>query len=321
MQRVGEPAQRVLQVRAFALSDTVDGRLPTLGGLDDSGLQREQRLEVPLEGLRQVLQHPGQPGPHRGSVGFVAGGVVELTIQPAQQHLLFGDGQLRVDRGPARRRQAAGGACAAQPLGAELHAIGLVVAGAAVLGERDLVGQRGQVDLVGLLVQVVALGQVLLLEVVSDAGRLAVLMAGLRCLAGLFGERERFQVTGVGEIVVGVGVTVALVVRAHTHQREECVEDLVEHRLVAMVLDQGHAQRGAQHGPRRQHPGLGGAAHRIQRFGDGHPHSGQPQQPDESVQGRLHGYRVRIVREPAGGPKTPSARPARSSSGCRSSRR
>jgi len=287
---VSEPCR--VRAGAFGFRDPVDGGLALLPGLDDLLLQRQQRLQMALERLGQVAQDPGQPAAQPGRVGFVAVGVgvAELAVQPAQQRLLFGDGQFGVDRGrlPRCRRQAARGGGPVQPGGLQLNPVGVVAGRGPVPGEHDLVGQRGQVDPVRLLVQVVALGQVLLPEVVPDGRRLAVLVALLRGLAGLLGQRERLHVAGVDEIVVAVSVSLARAVPAHPHQREERLEDLLEDRFVAVVLDQRHPQRLAQQRLGGQHAGRGRARHGVERLGDRHPDAAEAQQPHEPVQGRLH---------------------------------
>ena len=57
VQRVREPAQRLLQLHPLVLADPVDLGDGPLVRLDDPLLQREQRLQVPLDRL-------GQPGEH-----------------------------------------------------------------------------------------------------------------------------------------------------------------------------------------------------------------------------------------------------------------
>ena len=157
-----------------------------------------------------------------------------------------------------------------------------------VLREDDLLGHRGQVDLVGLLVEVVLLGEVLGVEVVADVDRLAVAVPLLRGLARLLGEREVLERAGVGEVLVAVPVAVARLGRTDLHQREEPVEDLVEHLLVAPVLDQRDAQGGLEVGLVGEHAGLAGAGHRVEGLGDRDPDLPQPQQPHEPVQRVLH---------------------------------
>ena len=135
-----------------------------LDALDDLLLQRHQRLEVLLQRLGEPGEHPGHASTQRGRI--VLGALLRLPVplaEPAQQHLLLGDGQVRVDLVPccweisrACPRCAAGRSRSAP--------VALALDPLAVLGEDDLVGQRGQVDLVGLLVQVVLLRQVLRLE-------------------------------------------------------------------------------------------------------------------------------------------------------------
>ena len=58
-----------------------------------------------------------------------------------------------------------------QPVGLDLHAVALAHEALVVLGEHDLVGHRREVDLVGLLVEVVLLGEVLGLEEVAGCRR------------------------------------------------------------------------------------------------------------------------------------------------------
>ncbi len=183
-----------------------------------------------------------------------------------------------------------------QSVRGQLDAVFVLVLPCVLLGEDDLVGQRRQVDLVGFLVQVVLLGQVLLLEVVLDAGGFAVLVALLRRVTGLLGQRERLQLAGVDEVVVGVAVTVPGFVVTDAHQREECVEDLVEHRLVTLVFDERHPQCGPQDSPGGQDTGLPSAPHRVERLGDRNAQPAETQQPNEAVQGRFH---VRLLKGPA----------------------
>ena len=87
---------------------------------------------------------------------------------------------------------------------------------------------------------------------------------------------------------MAVPVAVPDVGPAHLHQREELVEDLVEHLLVAPVLDERDAQGGAQLLPVAQHPRLRGARHRVERLRDRDPHPPQPQEADEPVDRVLH---------------------------------
>ena len=157
-----------------------------------------------------------------------------------------------------------------------------------LLRQHDLVGHRGQVDLVGLLVEVVLLGEVLGVEVVADVDRLAVAVALLRGLAGLLRQREVLQRPGVGEVLVAVPVPVAHLRRPDLDQREEPVEDLVEDLLVAPVLDQRDAQGGLEVGLVGEHPRLAGAGHRVEGLGDRDPYLPQPQQPHEPVDRVLH---------------------------------
>ena len=64
-----------------------------------------------------------------------------------------------------------------QPGGVELNARAGQGRTAALSGQHELVGHRRQVDLAGLLVQVVGGGEILRAEEVADVGRLAVRMA------------------------------------------------------------------------------------------------------------------------------------------------
>jgi hypothetical protein len=66
-------------------------------------------------------------------------------------------------------------------------------------------------------------------------------------------------------------------VAADLHQREEPVEDLVEHLLVAPVLDQRDAEGRPQLLAAAHHPRLRGAGHRVEHFGDRDAHPAQPQ--------------------------------------------
>ena len=106
------------------------------------------------------------------------------VVQPAQQRLLLGDGQVGVHLRALLLADLAGDARVVQPVGLDLHPVALALDALVVLGEHDLVGHRGQVDLVGLLVQVVLLGEVLGVEEVADVDGLAVRVALLRGVAG-----------------------------------------------------------------------------------------------------------------------------------------
>ena len=291
VQRPRQPAQRLLQLGALSLTE------PVLPGKHCSRCSRDSMTLVSransasrwrLSACGRFSENSGQPLAqcgerpfhHRRRPGSSASqpssascsAIVSSTHRP---------GFLPTWRGSRRCRTV-------QAVGGQLDA-DVVLRRRTLLGEHDLVGQRGQVDLVGLLVQVVLLRQVLLFEVVPDARRLAVLVTLLRCLAGLLGQGERLQLAGVDEVVVRVAVPVPGVLAADAHQREERVEDLVEHRLVALVLDQGHPQCGAQDSPGGQHTGLPGAPHRVERLGNRDAHPAEPQEPDEAVQGRFHG--------------------------------
>ena len=75
---------------------------------------------------------------------------------------------------------------------------------------------------------------------------------------------------------------------ADPHQREECVEDLVEDRFVPIVLDKRDPQRGTQDLPVRQYTRLACAPHRVEHLGDRDAHAAEAQQPHEPVQGGFH---------------------------------
>ena len=94
----------------------------------------------------------------------------------------------------------------------------------------------------------------------------------LRRVARLLGQREGLQRALVGQVVVSVAVPVPDVVTTDLHQCEEPVEDLVEHLLVAAVLDQGDAERGPELLAVAQHPRLPGTRHRVECLRDRDPH-------------------------------------------------
>ena len=84
------------------------------------------------------------------------------TSLPAQQRLLLGDRQVGVDLRALLLGDLARRARVGEVVRLDLHPVafnGLV--GCVLLREHDLLGHRGKVDLVGLLVQVVLLGEVL----------------------------------------------------------------------------------------------------------------------------------------------------------------
>ena len=157
---------------------------------------------------------------------------------------------------------------------------------AALLGQHDLVRHRRQVDLVGLLVQVVGRGQILLAEEVADVGRLAVRMTLLRGLGGLRRNRERLRGAGVGQVVVRVVVAVRLGARDR-FEPEVTVEELVEQLLVAPVLDQRHPQHAPQGLAIGQGAVSGRGVHGVERLGHRHADPAQPQEPHEPVQARF----------------------------------
>jgi hypothetical protein len=292
VQRAGQPAQRLLQLHPLVLADPVHLGHGPFVRLHDALLQLQQRLQVLLDRLGETGEDAGEAAAQGRGVGLVAllGHLVLDVVEPAQQGLLLGDRQVGVDLRALRFRDLAWDAGAVQAIGLDLHAADVTVGAApVVLREDDLLGHRGQVDLVGLLVQVVLLSELLGVEVVADVDGLAVRVALLRGLARLLGQRELVEaVVGAGEVLVAVPVAVPGIGRADLHQREELVEDLVEDLLVAPVLDQRDAQGRPQLLAVAQHPGLRGARHRVQRLRNRDAHLAQPQQPDEPVQGVLH---------------------------------
>jgi hypothetical protein len=183
---VSEPAQRLLQLHALVLADPVDGRDRALVRLDDPLLQREQRLQVALDRLGQAFEDTGEPTPQRRRVvlGAVGPQVVLDVVEPAQQRLLLGDRQVGVDLRALLLGDLPGGARVAEPVGLDLDPVAVALDALVVLREDDLLGHRGQVDLVGLLVEVVLLGEVLGVEVVADVHRLAVAVPLLRVSLG-----------------------------------------------------------------------------------------------------------------------------------------
>ena len=125
-------------------------------------------------------------------------------------------------------------------------------AGAAdVDGERDLVGHAGHVEAVGLLVEVVLLRHVVGVEVLPDVLRLAVGVALLRVVAGVLRERELLELPVVLEVVVGVGVPVAVGLRGERPQAEAAERERVPRDVLERAEDVG--QHGVeQPGPLHQ---------------------------------------------------------------------
>ena len=134
--------------------------------------------------------------------------------------------------------------------------------------------------------QVVLLGHVLGLEELPHVLRLAVGVTLLR-VARLVTQGELGQLTGVDQVVVGVGVPLGRGVEDGA-QAEEPVEDAVVGLQVAAVLDQADPQRLAQHRLVVEHAGLCGRVHGVQPLGHADPQPVQTQQPDEPVQCLLH---------------------------------
>ena len=274
VQGVGEPAQRLLQLHPLVLADPVDLRDGALTRLDDPLLQCEQRLQVPLDRLGQPGEDAGEPAAqrHRVVLGALVPDLVLDVVEPAQQRLLLGDGQVGVDLRALLLADLARGACVGEMVGLDLHPVALALHALVVLGEHDLLGHRGQVDLVGLLVEVVLLGEVLGVEVVADVDRLAVAVPLLPVLAGLLGQREVLKHADVGEVFVAVPVAVPGLRRPDLHQCEEPVEGtFVEDLLVAPVLDQRAAQGGLEVGLVGEHPRLAGTGHGVEGLGDRDP--------------------------------------------------
>ena len=92
--------------------------------------------------------------------------------------------------------------------------------------------------------QVVSLGEVLLIEVLPDIRWLAVLVALLRGLAGLSDIVYACSSPVSVKPLVAVPMARAAARAADPHQGEERVEDLVEDRFVPLVLDKRDPQRG-----------------------------------------------------------------------------
>ena len=307
MQAAQQPSQRLLEVGPLVLVDGLG-----LGGLHlahlDLALHLHEPLEVLLQALGQVRQERRQRLAQRREGGGVGrqGEVVVLAagrvLQPAQQRHLLGHGQLGVELHPGLAHQVPGGAGVVHPAGRDLHPGGLPGTGLGVVGQHDLVGQRSDVDLVGLLVQVVLLGHVLGLEELLDVVGLAVGVAVLGGVAGLLGERELLQLALVGEVLVAVPVTVTDVVLDDRPEPEEAVEDPVEGLQVAPVLDQADRQRGAQHLAVDQDAGLGDGVHGVDGLRGAHADAVEPQQPDEPVDRALH--RLRPAACGRSGPRT-----------------
>ena len=158
-----------------------------------------------------------------------------------------------------------------------------------VLGEHDLVGHRREVDLVGLLVQVVLLGQVLRVEEVADVDGLAVGVALLRGLARLLGEREVLQRALVGEVVVAVPVAVPDVRGPPTFTSAKNWSK-ISSKTSSSRRSLTSATRSAARSVSRSRsmPGCARARHGVERLRGGDPHPPQAQQPDEPVDRVLH---------------------------------
>ena len=160
-----------------------------------------------------------------------------------------------------------------------------------VLGEHDLVGHRRQVDLVGLLVQVVLLRR-------GPRGRRSrgcrrACRASWPCCGvslGVSSERVKSSSAPSSERSSWpCPWPCPTSPAADLHQREELVEDLVEHLLVAPVLDQRDAQGGLAAAPcRAASPARGRSTMASSTSGVEMRTAAQPQQPDEPVDGVLH---------------------------------
>jgi len=146
---------------------------------------------------------------------------------------------------------------------------------------------RGQVDLAGLLVQVVGDREILGAEVVADVGRLAVRMPLPGGQRRLRRDRERLRGPLVGQVLVPMAVLGPGRWR-DGFEPEVAVEQLVEQLLVAPVLDQRHPQHAAQRLPVGQGAGAGRGAHGIERLGHRHADPVQAQQPHEPVHAAFH---------------------------------
>lgn len=265
-QGLGQPAQRLLELEALVLRGAVDlghAVRVDLATVDQPALDLHELLEVALESLGQVREDP-QAAAQRVGVVLVAL-VVHPVLdpgQPPQQRVLLGDREVGVDLRPRLLGDLAGEAGPGEAVGLQLDLLARArLVGRAVLGEDDLVGHRREVDLVGFLVEVVLLGEVVGVEVVADVDRLAVVVALLRGLGRFLGQGEVVEPPRVLEVVVPVAVPVAGVLVTDPDQREERVEELVEGRLVAHVLDQRHPQSRAQGLAVGEDPGS--RAHRI----------------------------------------------------------
>ena len=283
-----QPAQRLLEVGALGLVKGLGAGRLELAGLDLL-LHRQQLLEVVAQPLGEPLEQRRQGGTQGGDVlrHVDVGLVGQVVGQPVEQRHLLGDAQLGVDLQAGAGRQVAGVARVAHPVGGELDPGRLAPAVLSVVGQHDLVGERGHVEAVGLLVQVVLLGHVLGVEVLLEVAGLAVRVALLRVVARVVREGELLELAVVGEVVVGVGVAVLLLGQDRL-EPEEPVEDPVERLDVAAVLDQRRGQRRAQQLTLGEHSGLRGRAHGVDRLRDADPHPAQAQQPDEPVQCSFH---------------------------------
>ena len=243
---------------------------------------------MPLEQGGKVINDSRQLGAQGGERELVQ--LVSSLLQPAEQDLLLRHSQLRAQAGTGRGGELAGHARVMQPLG--LHLNRRDAFGApwrAILREHDLVGHSGQVEFVRLLVQVVLPGEVAGVEEVADVGRLTVAVSLLRVVRELLGDRQRCQLAGIGQVVVRVPRLVALAWRCHPAQGEERGEELVEHLVVAAVLDQSEAERLTQRLSVGQHAWQGGSPHRIRCLRDRNPQPEQAEQADEAMKAVVHG--------------------------------
>jgi hypothetical protein len=243
VQGADQPAQRLFQVGALLLAErVVQIRCRLAGRLDLAVLDRQQRLQVLAQPFGKAVQqrtHPVAQPRQLGGVQVVVG--AHLVGQPIQQRQFVGDREHRVDGRAVPGEQLAGLGAAVQSGDRQLDAGGLAEHRALVGGEHDLVGHRRQVDLVGLLVQVVLLGQVLRVEELPDVGGFAVGMPLLGGTGRLVTESHLVGSPGVVEVVVGVPVACVAVVQ-HRPEPEEGVEDPVEGGQIPAVFDHRDGQ-------------------------------------------------------------------------------
>ena len=169
---LGQAAQGLLELATFGLAGHGGADAAPPRGLDGQAVHGRERLQVALEQLAEVgdlAARPARQGRER-----VRRYVSVRIAEPVEQGLLLGHRRAGVEPGPWAALQLARQAPAVQPRRIQLDARAGGGRTTALLGQHDLVRHRRQVDLVGLLMQVVGRRQILLAEEVTDVRRLTV---------------------------------------------------------------------------------------------------------------------------------------------------